>query len=160
MAGHPNALGLGSVSQWTKWHNEIFRLAIFFLCFLSATAGCVQRRLLINSQPEGALVSVDKTQVGHTPVAVPFTYYGTREIQLQKDGYKTVYVKERVRPPWYGVFPISLISENFAFREIRDHRALDFELTPKERVVEGQLMERADQLRTDVQRGTVVAPLK
>lgn len=134
-------------------------LIVAILVTLLST-GCVQRRLLINSQPEGALVSVDKTQVGHTPVAVPFTYYGTREIQLQKDGFKTVFVKERVRPPWYGVFPISLVSENFAFREIRDHRVLNFELTPKDRVDDAQVLERANLLRTDVQRSTVVAPLK
>lgn len=150
-------LGFGSPPVKLNQHNLV---CVWLLCLVCFASGCVQRRLLINSQPEGALVAVDKTQVGHTPVAVPFTYYGTREIQLQKDGYKTVFVKERVRPPWYGVFPFSLVSENFAFREIRDHRVLNFELSPKERVVESQLVERGEQLRGDVQRGTVVGPLK
>ncbi len=122
--------------------------------------GCVQRRLLIRSEPEGALVTIDRHTIGHTPVAVPYTYYGTREIQLQKDGYKTVQVKERIRPPWYAVFPLSFFTENFAFREIYDRRVLDFSLTPKDLTGDYYLLDRAEQMRGDVTRGTVTAPMR
>ena len=124
-----------------------------------ATSGCVQRRLQIRSQPEGAFVSVDRQGVGLTPISVPYTYYGTREIQLEKDGYKTVRVTQNVRPPWYERFPISLISNNLAGRELRDERLLDFALEPKQQVSESVLMDRANDLRNDIRQGTVTAPI-
>ena len=68
--------------------------------------GCVQRRLNIRSQPEGAFVTIDDTPIGFTPLAAPFVYGGSREIKLEKDGYKTVKVLERVRPPLYPFFHV------------------------------------------------------
>lgn len=126
---------------------------------LALNLGCVQRRMLIRSQPEGAMVTIDRQAIGQTPVSVPFTYYGTREIQLEKDGYQTIQVRQRLRPPWYEVFPLSFFSNHLALREVRDVRRLDFELIPKVQVSEHQLIERANQLRTDVGRGTVTAPI-
>jgi hypothetical protein len=121
-------------------------------------SGCVQRRMVVRSQPEGALVTIDKHVVGHTPVPVPFVYYGTREIQLEKEGFKTVKVKERIRPPWYEKVPFSFFSNNFAFREIRDERVLDFELEPRSQVEENLLLDRANDLRLNTQRGTLTSP--
>lgn len=124
-----------------------------------ATTGCVQRRLQIRSQPEGAFVSVDRQPVGLSPLSVPYTYYGTREIQLEKDGYRTVRVEQNIRPPWFEWFPISLISNNFAGREIRDDRIFDFTLEPKQSVDGNVLFQRANDLRHDVRQGTVTAPI-
>ena len=121
--------------------------------------GCVQRRLQIRSQPEGALVSVDRQPVGNTPLSVPFTYYGSREIQLEKDGYKTIRVEQNIKPPWFEKFPVSLISNNFAGREIRDERLFDFLMQPKDAVNESVLVDRANDLRNDIQRGTLTAPI-
>ncbi len=126
---------------------------------LPILSGCVQRRLQIRSQPEGALVSIDRQPVGATPLAVPYTYSGTREFQLEKDGYKTIRVDQNVRPAWFDRFPVSLFSNNFAFRELRDDRVFDFELEPKTPVNENVLFERANDLRTDIQRGTLTAPI-
>lgn len=121
--------------------------------------GCVQRRLQIRSQPEGALVSVDRQPVGATPVSVPYTYSGTREIQLEKDGFKTVRVDQNIRPAWFDLFPVSLVTNNFAFREFRDDRVFDFALEPKEAVSESVLYERANDMRQNIQRGTLTAPI-
>ena len=128
------------------------------LIVLSIT-GCVQRRLQIRSLPEGALVSVDRQPVGNTPLSVPFTYYGTREIQLEKDGFKTIRVEQNIKPPWYDRFPISFFSNHFAGREIRDERLFDFQMQPKDPVNEAILIDRANDLRTDIQRGTLTAPI-
>ncbi len=122
--------------------------------------GCVQRRLIVRSQPEGALVTIDNQSVGRTPVPVPYTYAGTREIQLEKDGFKTIKVRERIRPKWYDTFPLSFFSNNLALREIRDERVLDFQMEPRTQVQENQLLDRANDLRTNVERGTVTAPIR
>ena len=130
---------------------------VILLCvFLT---GCVQRRLLIRSQPEGAFVSIDNQPIGSTPLAAPYTYSGTRQIRLEKDGFKTVEVEQRIRPRWYDTFPISFVTNNFSPREIRDERILDFQLEPRSQADENLLLDRANQLRGDVNRGTVTAPL-
>ena len=126
---------------------------------LFLVSGCVQRRLIVRTQPEGAYLTIDHQPIGYTPVSVPFTYYGTREIKLEKDGFKTVQVQQRIRPPWYERFPISFLAEHFSPRELRDERVLDFQLEPRQQVNENFLLERAQQLRTDVQRGTVTVPI-
>lgn len=137
----------------------LIRFALLLGLGLMASGGCVQRRMLVRSQPEGAMVTIDRQAIGLTPVSVPFSYYGTREIQLEKDGYQTISVRQRFRPPWYEIFPLSFFSNHFALREIRDVRRLDFEMLPKVQVSEYQLIDRANQLRTDVGRGTVTTPV-
>jgi hypothetical protein len=117
--------------------------------------GCIQRRLIVRSLPEGASVFVDGQSVGSTPLSVPYTYSGTRDIKLERDGYKTIKVQQRLDPTWYERFPISLISENFAGREIRDERLLDFVLEPKVQVPENRLLERANDMRLNINRSTI-----
>ena len=130
------------------------------LLILLGTTGCVQRRLIIRSQPEGAFVTIDRQPIGLTPLSVPYTYSGTRDVQLEKDGYQTIKVQQRIDPTWYERFPISLVTENFWPRELRDERLLDFQMEPKVQVQENLLLDRANDLRGNVLRGTVAAPLK
>ena len=130
------------------------------LLILLGTTGCVQRRLIIRSQPEGAFVTIDRQPIGLTPLSVPYTYSGTRDVQLEKDGYQTIKVQQRIDPTWYERFPISLVTENFWPRELRDERLLDFQMEPKVQVQENLLLDRANDLRGNVLRGTVTAPLK
>jgi hypothetical protein len=137
-------------------------LWVISLVVFAATAvqaGCIRRVLMVRSDPEGALVTIDRQTVGQTPVAIPFTYYGTREIRLEKDGYELLETKERIRAPWYDIPPLSLFTAHFSLRERRDVRNLDYRLTPKQTVNEYELLQRAGQLRTDVARGTVALPL-
>ena len=104
-------------------------------------------------------MSIDRQGVGLTPLSVPYTYSGTREIQLEKDGYKTIRVKQNIHPAWFDRFPASLVSNNFAGREIRDDRLLDFTFEPKQQISGDQLLDRANDLRNDIRNGTVTAPI-
>lgn len=145
-------------SNW-KLNTRIWFSLIALQLVLPLT-GCVQRRLQIRSQPEGALVSIDRQPVGLTPVSVPYTYAGTREFQLEKDGFKTVRVAQNIRPAWFDRFPISFFSNHFAGREVRDDRLFDFQMEPKEAVNEAVLFERANDFRDNIQRGTLTAPIR
>lgn len=113
----------------------------------AGSAGCVQRRMTIRSNPPGALVYVDNYQIGTTPVSTRYIYYGTREIRLVKDGYETLTVKRKFRAPWYEFFPLDFFSENVVPMEIRDQRDLTFQLTPQMVVPTDQLLDRAQRLR-------------
>lgn len=142
----------------TPTHYTLLAMLAFFLC---VQLGCnsVKRRLIVRTQPEGALVSIDRQPIGYSPVSVPFTYYGTRHIQLEMDGFETIEVKERIAPPFYDSFPMSFLTENFSARERRDNRVLDFQLVPKQQTNENQLIERANRTRENILRGTITAPI-
>lgn len=117
--------------------------------------GCVRRRLTIRSNPPGALVYIDDQEIGYTPVSTPFVYYGTRKIQLIKDGYKTETVLQRFPPPWYEVPPLDFVSENVWPGDLRDERALDFQLVPQPIVPREQLLSQAENLRAMSRSGLV-----
>jgi hypothetical protein len=115
------------------------------LCALQA--GCVQRRLTIKSNPPGALVYVDDYQIGTTPVATDFVYYGTRKMRLVKSGYETLTIMQPIPAPWYQYPGLDFITENLVPGEIRDERVVEYQLQPQTIVPNPQLLERGENLR-------------
>lgn len=113
--------------------------------------------MLIRSQPVGASVFVDDQEIGTTPVSVDFTYYGTRKIQLIKDGYETQTVKQQFFPPWYQFPGVEFISENLSPWEHRDEHFLDFQLEPQQILPADKLVERAQELRMNANQGYSIA---
>ncbi len=95
-----------------------------------ASAGCVERVLVIRSDPPGARVSVDGKASGETPVEIPFVWYGTREIVLEKNGYLSREVLEPVRAPWWQVFPFDFITDVLLPIPLRDVHELEYTLEP------------------------------
>jgi hypothetical protein len=133
------------------------RLFLFVIGLLFLTnLGCVQRRLTLRSFPEGAMAYVDDQEIGQTPVSTPFTYYGTRDVRLEKDGYETVHVQERLDAPWYLTPPLDFFVENFWPVEIRDEREVEFELQPATLTPQAELLPRAEEQRRQVQQNLVV----
>lgn len=133
------------------------RIAIAALLAVAACAhsGCVHRRLTIRSDPPGALAEVDGQRLGHTPVKMDFTYYGTREVTLSMPGYNTLTVQQPVPPPWYQVFPFEFFADNLLpFRVTNRHDFL-YRLQPRSERLdeESQLYERARGFRSQAQIG-------
>jgi hypothetical protein len=126
----------------------VWPLAALVVCALAS--GCVERRMLIRSNPPGAMVYVDDYEIGTTPVSTNFTYYGTRKIRLVKDGCETLTVMQSIPPPWYEIFPLDFISENFVPGDIRDQRTFDYRLAPQLVVPPEQLLSRGEELRRGV----------
>lgn len=138
--------------RWRPW------LLLLLVAACAVSSGCVRRRLTVRSTPPGALVYVDGQFIGATPVSTDFTYYGTRNILLIKDGFETHAVKQRFMPPWYETPPLDFINENFNPYEIRDERELHFVLEAQRIVPTGDLIGRADALRQGA-RQEVITPL-
>jgi hypothetical protein len=138
----------------------IFRRLELLCAALAALAacGCVQRRITIRSNPPGALVYVDKYEIGKTPCSVAYTYYGTREIKLVRDGYETLTVMQWIPPPWYQIPPLDFVSENVVPTEIRDERTYTYQLVPTRVVPTDQLLSRAESLRRATQLEHLAAP--
>ena len=131
------------------------RIAVVAICALAAS-GCVRRRLLVNTNPPGALVYVDNQQIGYTPCAVDFTYYGTREIRLVKPGYETLTVNQPIPTPWYEYPPLDFVSENLVPFKLRDNRSVSYNLMPQLVIPNQELIDRGNQLRQQTLQGTVV----
>ncbi len=125
-------------------------LAAGWLC---SASGCVYRRLVVRSDPPGAQVILDGQEVGTTPAAIPFTYYGTRQLTLVKPGYETRTELVKIPAPWYQWMPIDFVSDNFLPRQVNDRHEIAWQLNPQGIVPQEKLQERADSLRSEAHIG-------
>lgn len=126
------------------------RSAVLGLVFL--VAGCAARReLVIDSVPQGALIRLDDTVVGTTPFQTGFEAYGTRRVTLYLDGYRSQSLTVEIKPPWYGRFPLDIISEVLLPVGWRDRHDVRMELVPESGVVTmpdlDLVLKRAESLR-------------
>ncbi len=120
--------------------------------------GCVRRRLMVRSNPPGALVYVDNQMIGTTPCATDFIYYGTREVRLVKAGYETLTINQPIPTPWYQIPPLDFVSENLVTKKIQDFRTVSYDLVPQVIVPTEQLLGRAEELRQSTLQGSVLPP--
>ncbi len=111
----------------------------------------VQREFVITSEPAGAEVRLDDDLVGRTPVQVPFMHYGTRRFTVYLDGYVTQSRVVDVDPPWYGYFPLDIVSEVLIPVGWHDRREVHFQLAPGTGAIAAPdlswVLERAETLR-------------
>ncbi|WP_419189979.1 PEGA domain-containing protein [Stieleria marina] len=131
-------------------------LALLILC----NVGCVRRRMMVRTNPPGATVSVDNQVIGTSPAASSFTYYGTREMRIDKEGFRTETIRRKFNPPWYQWPGLDFVSETLWPGEIRDERIIDVQLVPKEFEPSENVVRRADALRNQAQTGVVTGPRK
>jgi hypothetical protein len=114
-------------------------------------AGCMDRRLTVTSDPPGALVWLNDTEIGRTPVQTRFTWYGRYDVQLRLEGYETIITSRRARMPLYEIPPLDLPASALPIpREVHWH----FELAPSPPETpqsEAELVERARELRERLQ---------
>ncbi|MGA1203195.1 MAG: PEGA domain-containing protein [Planctomycetota bacterium] len=111
--------------------------AALALLLLSLT-GCVERALLIRSEPAGARVFVDGASLGETPLRMPFDFYGTREVmvrweptELGETSYAPVTEQVELNAPWYQYFPIDLLAEFVWPGTIVDEHLFECTLRPQ-----------------------------
>lgn len=115
--------------------------------------GCVSRRMTFVSNPPGAMVLLEGKEIGYSPASADFTYYGTRQVTMIKDGYETRTELVTVPAPWYQWPVIEFFADNFSPRRITDRRVFQFDLQPKQMVPDEELRTRARQLRSESQIG-------
>lgn len=120
--------------------------------------GCVRKRMTFRTNPPGAMVYMDKQPVGLTPVSTGFTYYGTRNIEIVKDGYRTEKFLRKVHVPWYQIPPLDFVSDTLWPFESRDERIIDVQMTPEFDVPEDALIASGEQLRLQAGQGIAVTP--
>lgn len=110
----------------------------------------MQRTIHVTSEPAGALVWLNDEEVGRTPVAVPFTFYGTYDVRLEKEGFDPLWTTGEAEMPWWELPGPDLVAELMpgAKSEVRWHYAMEPAVPAAEADVAG-LTERAEELRDE-----------
>jgi hypothetical protein len=128
------------------------------LLTVSLTAGCVERRFVINSDPPGALVYHNGIYLGATPVDGYLVYYGKQQFRLIKEGYETLDIVQKYPPPWYEFPGVDFFTENINPFKVRDVRCLHYTMQPLKTIRPDDVRARAEQLRARGQTLGVPAP--
>ncbi|MDR2392055.1 MAG: PEGA domain-containing protein [Planctomycetota bacterium] len=129
-------------------------LAAAVLVFLS---GCVERALVITSEPSGADVTVNQQWKGKTPYVLPFRHYGVYDIWLEHPGFEEngrlikfypMHVGEPVKAPAYQYAGADFVSEVLLPATLRDQHNLHYVLERVDRADDVEdILARAGQLR-------------
>lgn len=130
-------------------------VAAFFVAgWLVFGAGCVERRMVVTSDPPGALILHNGQPIGNAPADDHFVYYGNHHFTIIRPGYATLQVDQRIRAPWYQFFPLDLVSEILLPFQIEDVRRFTYQLQPLPGTRPEEVSDRAAVLR---QRGNEIA---
>ena len=119
-----------------------------------AAAGCygqVQRTMTISSEPQGALCWLNENEVGRTPITVPFTWYGTYGVRLEKPGYEPLVTTAKVDAPYFQWVPIDLAFETVIPGIHTDTHEFRFTMKKAEPVDPAELRQRAEAFRREAQ---------
>ena len=117
---------------------------------LTVHAGCVRRTLTIDTDPQGAIVTLNDEEIGATPVSRDFLWYGDYDVVLRKKGYVTLHDHVVVHPPWYQLPPFDFIADVLWPGRIHDQRHASFKLEPWTPPTHDEVVERAMELREKV----------
>lgn len=149
--------GLGGTVGSGRWGaGRVCRFLLVCLWSVSgmAVTGCVERTIRIDSEPSRAVVWLNDEEVGSTPLEVPFTWYGTYEVVLRKDGYETVRTLRTAEAPVYQWPPFDLAAEHLLPFTLEDRHEWQFTMVPYQESDPNQLLLEAQRL----QRELLIAP--
>ncbi len=142
--------------------NKSMRSYLFLVLtvIIIASAGCVTRSITVETNPSNAQVYIDDKLVGESPVTIPFTFYGTRKIMIEKrdDDEKLTHERttsfEKIKAPVYEIFPLDFFSELVWPGKLKDEHVLTYDLVKLEPVTKKEkqkkVLSNADALRQRV----------
>ena len=88
--------------------------------------GCVERLISIRSNPPGATVYLDGELKGKTPVDVPYTWYGGRDVTLEMPGFVSITKRVDLDPPWWQCVPFDFVTDLLLPFTLTDRTELHF----------------------------------
>ena len=126
---------------------DLFGLLVVGLTAVIVLGGCVERRLTINTAPQGALVVLNDEEIGESPVTVSFNWYGDYNVRISKEGFATLKTHRKLKGPWYDKFPFDFFAQLVNPNRIVDSYEWTFELAPRQEISREELIEKAEKLR-------------
>lgn len=123
---------------------------------LGALSGCLERTIVVTSEPEGAVVYLNDQEIGRTPVEADFTYFGVYDLRLNLEGYEPVVTSRKAATPLKEMPPIDLAAEAIPAK-LPTRISWHFVLTPlasqavgaDKGALQSELLGRAGELRGD-----------
>jgi hypothetical protein len=109
--------------------------------------GCVERKLTINTEPQGAVVVLNDEEIGTSPVTVSFEWYGDYNVRISKEGFETLKTHRELKPPLHDYFPFDFFAEILNPNRIVDSYEWTFTLAPQKQPSREQLIEDAENLK-------------
>lgn len=127
-------------------------LRTLLVAMLLFMPGCLQRRIRVTSEPPGAIVWVNDTEIGRTPAETSFTFFGDYDVRLELDGYEPVHEMRRAKAPLHEYPGPDLIAAALPTKfktliEWHFDLAPSLEHTQAPEKLEADLVERARRLR-------------
>ncbi len=110
-------------------------------------SGCVERKLTINTRPQGAIVVLNDEEIGTSPVTVGFNWYGDYNVRLQKEGFQTLKTHRMLKGPWYDKFPFDFFAGLLTPKRIVDTYEWTFELKELRLLSREELIKNAEKLK-------------
>ncbi len=126
--------------------NSFFLISLCLIAGL-LIAGCVERKLTINTKPQGALVLLNDEEIGTSPVTVSFEWYGDYWVRISKEGYETLNTHRPLKGPWYDKFPFDFFAQIVSPKRIVDSYEWTFELESKKQISREELIQNAEKLK-------------
>jgi hypothetical protein len=127
------------------------KLLLLFCVLLVGAAGCVERKLTINTNPAGAQVFLNDEEIGVSPVTASFNWYGDYNITIRKQGCETLQMHRKLQAPWYDLFPFDFLTQILYPGRIVDSYEWSFDLKPQKEIGRDELIKDAEHLRTGEQ---------
>jgi hypothetical protein len=119
------------------------RASVLVLLLLCA---CVERRLFVRTEPPGATVRVNGTEVGTSPVEWRFDHYGTVLVEAELRGHEPVQREHRLKKPLYQQPVLDFVTDVLWPGTIRDDHELQLELRPTPARTEEDVAREAKEL--------------
>ncbi len=133
-----------------KPFRPLLLLAVVGVPFLT---GCVERKITLGSDPEGAVVTLNDEEVGRTPVTTDFLWYGDYDVVLRLD--KNVGTPEKpdirryylhthkhTKTPAFQIIGIDLLAEVLPFT-FKDEQVWAFSIPEVKEPADQELIQRA-----------------
>ena len=130
--------------------NSFFLITVCLIIGLLLT-GCVERKLTINTQPQGALVLLNDEEIGTSPVTVSFEWYGDYWVRISKEGYETLNTHRPLKGPWYDNFPFDFFAQIVSPKRIVDSYEWTFELESRKEISREELIQNAEKLKEQIE---------
>ena len=128
---------------------DLFILLSVCLTLILLT-GCVERKLTINTEPQGATVTLNDEEIGQSPVTVSFNWYGDYNVRISKEGYETLKTHRALKGPWYDNFPFDFFAQVINSKRTVDSYEWTFKLEEMQQPSREKLLQNAEELKKQI----------
>jgi hypothetical protein len=99
---------------------------------LVLASGCVERKLIVKTDPEDAVVEVDGLDLGkgdgQKPVELAFEHYGIRRVVVRAKGHAASEQLVELDPPWWQLLPFDFFTDVLWPGKLEDARTVEVRL--------------------------------